>query len=255
MVSAIAAILAALPSGAAPPLANDAFRRAETIRRLPFTDAGSIGGATREAGEQVCGPMGDATVWYRLTPAAAVRVRIDTEGSNYDTTIGLWKGTTLASLELMRCNDDFQSLQSLIVGSLAAGETYYIQVGGFFESVGSFTLNVADAGTTEDTRRFTASPLLLDCSSPDVVGGVCYGPDVAGAGDTMTLEIAGDDGAPVPAMVFAGSSQIPVCGSAVIVVPGDAFEVVVEIGQQHALNCPFPVVAVTGDLAVTFSAT
>jgi hypothetical protein len=103
-----------------------------------FTSAGEIrsGAAitnldttswTTEAGEP--GSL-DKTGWATVTPSASARYAISTIGSNYDTVINLYTGTTINGLTLIASDDESGgSGSSLLQAQLIAGTTYYIQVG------------------------------------------------------------------------------------------------------------------------------
>jgi hypothetical protein len=71
---------------------------------------------------------GGRTVWYRLTPAADLRVIVDTIGSNYDTTLGVYTGGP-GSLQEVACNDDHHGRQSEVRFNGTSGTTYYMMVG------------------------------------------------------------------------------------------------------------------------------
>lgn len=132
------AAMAAVPT-------NDDFAGATVVAGLPYSDSVSVGDATTETGEPVetCAPFGN-TVWYAVTLASASEVRVDTAGSNYDTTLAVWGGSSFADATLVACNDDtFQSLQSALTFSAAAGTTYFVQVGAFFEAPPDASLNIS----------------------------------------------------------------------------------------------------------------
>lgn len=99
--------------------------------------------ATGEAGEPA--PLfgaADASVWYSWTAPEAGTARISTNGSNYDTTLAAYTGTSLPGLTLAAANDDFNTaLQSLITFPVRAGVVYRIQVGGYAGKRGALTLS------------------------------------------------------------------------------------------------------------------
>ena len=75
------------------------------------------------------------TLWYKITGTGAP-VTIDTAGSNFDTVIGVFQRDGSAYTELA-CNDDVLSepvgstYQAALTFDTVAGQTYYIEVGGF----------------------------------------------------------------------------------------------------------------------------
>jgi len=123
---------------------NDSFANAFAISP-PTTINGNNRGATRQPSEpRPCGSIG-ATVWYRFTPSAAGTLTATTVGgnTNYDTVLAIYRGTTLSNLSRLACNDDTGgTLQSRVSASVSAGQTYYIQLGGFSSATGDFTLQV-----------------------------------------------------------------------------------------------------------------
>jgi len=93
--------------------------------------------------EESCGhPNGDSnSVWYRFQPTQNGFIHIDTEGSDYDTVVGIFSGcplilfpggTCLQRTEIA-CNDDGGTgVLSLIDGlSVSAGATYMIRVSNY----------------------------------------------------------------------------------------------------------------------------
>src|SRR5205085_3662404 len=91
---------------AAPP-SNDNFAAAAIASpTLPYTNTQSALESTLETGEpQPCGIFA-ATVWYTFIPAASGTVKVTTSGSDYDTGLAVYTGSTLPSLSLLDCNDD-----------------------------------------------------------------------------------------------------------------------------------------------------
>lgn len=135
---------------------NDDFADAVSTSPLPFSNSGSTAGATTEVGEQSpCGGIA-ATVWYEYTPDENEIVTADTFSSDYDTVLAAYSGTSLGSLSLMACNDDFAGLRSQVIVGLTDGNTYYFQVGGFFGDTGNLALHLTVNGNTE------ATPITID---------------------------------------------------------------------------------------------
>ena len=77
---------------------NDNFADASPIASLPFTSSLSTDAATSEAGEpSPCGSIAK-TVWYSFTPGADVSITANTFGSDYDTVLAAYTGTSLSNL-------------------------------------------------------------------------------------------------------------------------------------------------------------
>lgn len=140
-----AAALATLggPTADAQP-ANDGFGSALVIPGLPFTDTRDTTTATTAPDDPSCAGQG-TTVWYRFTPAQDVRVEANTAGSAYDTTLSVYTGEQ-GSLNQIACNDDAIGLQSRVRFDAAAGETYFIMAGAYFDSPGGGLVLTVDVG-------------------------------------------------------------------------------------------------------------
>jgi N-acetylneuraminic acid mutarotase len=72
-------------------------------------------------------PRGYRTAWYQLTAGDTSVVTITTEGTDYDTVVGVFAGTCDA-LQALACSDDFRGFQSSVTFSVVRGRTYYIVV-------------------------------------------------------------------------------------------------------------------------------
>jgi hypothetical protein len=121
-----------------PPPSNDAFENASevvpgNVRRL------NTRAATIQDDEPLssCGWGIGNTVWYRYTPDTTHQAVAQTIGSSFDTIINVFQGTSLESLNGIICNDDRGvDVASRVEFTVAAGETYFFQVGGYGGSSG-----------------------------------------------------------------------------------------------------------------------
>jgi subtilisin family serine protease len=137
------------PAGCTGP-ANNCFSSPTSVAAGGATLTQSTSGATLETGEpRPCGSIG-ATVWFTWTPTTSGTATIETVGSNYDTVVAAYTGSSLGGLTNGACNDDIASgnLQSRISLSVTAGTTYRIQAGGYNGATGSLTLKVVAPGTS-----------------------------------------------------------------------------------------------------------
>jgi hypothetical protein len=134
---------AAVPHPPAPPApptgppANDNFAQAVTLSGTSGTTTGDSTGATNQAGEpDLSFTAGGRSVWYAWTAAASGTATIDTEGSAFDTTLGVYTGSAVNGLALVASNDDVQSgfVNSKVVFPVTGGTTYRIVVDGFVNS-------------------------------------------------------------------------------------------------------------------------
>jgi hypothetical protein len=154
-------LLPAMPALAQP--ANDSYTAPTPVTTVPFTDSVELFDATVEPGEpvDVCAPMAN-TVWYALTLDQASYLLIDTTGSEFDTVLAVWQGTEINSLNLVKCVDDTSlGVESRILLSAAAGETYLIQAGAFGAAPEGATLSLSIG----EPPRSTGKPVIYKGSS------------------------------------------------------------------------------------------
>jgi hypothetical protein len=140
------------PNGPKPgPLANDAPEGAIAVD-LGRTVRIVTGGNAQEpeepcsfvdpdSGESFELPI-EYTAWWTFVGTGGP-VTVDTAGSNFDTIVGVYTGSP-GSLTQVGCVDDVFdpdfSLQARITVDTVAGETYYVQAGGFAGSAGRLQL-------------------------------------------------------------------------------------------------------------------
>ncbi len=108
----------------------------------------ATGTANLETGEpQPCGAIGN-TMWLRFTADASRTYTIHTIGADYDTVLSVYRSTGtangFASLTNLACNDDVNgTAQSGVTVTVAAGDTVYLQVGGYRNASGSAVVTVS----------------------------------------------------------------------------------------------------------------
>jgi Ca2+-binding RTX toxin-like protein len=148
---------------------NDNFANAES---LPSTSSGMAGGdivgATSEPGE----PHPGNSIWYSWTAPADGTYKFDTVGSNFDTVLGVYTGSSVETLELVRQNDDDPDrgcCSSWVpLQNATAGVTYAISVRGFDNDEGSVVLRW--------------SPLILGTSANETLVGTAGDEELRGRG-------------------------------------------------------------------------
>src|SRR6188768_2399720 len=134
--AAIVAVLLVLTDvagvGAAAP-SNDNFASAQQL--LPAsggTLSTTNADATKEAGEpDHAGFAGGASIWFSWTPSFTGTASVDTKGSELDTLLAAYSGSTLGSLTRLASNDDVgteSSPTSRICFHVNAGSTYRVAV-------------------------------------------------------------------------------------------------------------------------------
>ena len=132
----------ALPS--TPP--NDFFADAQLLSGSNGTANGSNVGATAETDEPSHHNSASVSVWYRWTAPSSGQYTFDTLGSNFDTVLAVYSGTTLSALTKIVSNDDFGGMQSKVSFSATDATQYWIAVDGYSSgSKGSIVLNWAVA--------------------------------------------------------------------------------------------------------------
>jgi subtilisin family serine protease len=151
-----------------PPTSNDNFADAFTLTGSSATATGSNLDATGESGEPnhagVSSPLN--SVWWKWTAPSSGPVTINTNGSNFDTTLAVYTGTSVSGLTEIAANDDSGSVQSSVTFTAVAGTNYKIAVDGYSSSVGNINLGLSqvqygpqkytiDDGTAEDSIGLT----------------------------------------------------------------------------------------------------
>lgn len=111
---------------------NDFFSAARLLSTTSGTLTDSNTSATREVSEPVTHGTTDATRWYSITPTSSGTLYINTNGSTFDTVLGVFTGASVSSLTRLASDDDSGlDAQSALSVSVTGGVKYYIQVGGF----------------------------------------------------------------------------------------------------------------------------
>jgi len=141
---ALAAVLlfAGRSAGAAP--ANDYFTNAVVLSGTSGSSSGSTAGATTEPGEPNITGNGGASVWFRWMAPSNGTVVFSTAGSSFDTELGVYTGTNVATLTQVVANDDIQPpvlRTSAVTFPATAGTTYRIMIEGYGGAPGNYLLS------------------------------------------------------------------------------------------------------------------
>lgn len=127
-------------------LERDNFSQANLLI-LPGSVTGSTIQATIEPGENLsCGSSKmDKTVWFKVIPNASGSIIATTNGSNFDTVLAIYTGSSLSNLSQLACNDDSGGITntSRLFQMVTGEQTYYIQLGGYGDKSGQFNLQAA----------------------------------------------------------------------------------------------------------------
>jgi len=106
--------------------------------------------ATAESGEPAHGASGpQKSIWWRWQATGGEQVVINTLGSDFDTVLAVYTGSSLAALTPIAVNDDTFGLLSQVSFTATAGTVYHVAVDGFRGASGSVRLNVEGAGLVE----------------------------------------------------------------------------------------------------------
>lgn len=142
---------------------NDQFIKAFRLSGSAGLATGNNDNATGDPGEpDHAGSSGVLnSVWWTWTPTQSGTIAIDTQGSNFDTTLGIYKGAATGAgalaLTEVASNDDAagSDTHSEVTFSAAAGTAYHIAVDGFANDMGdiklSYELNAVASAVTPDS--------------------------------------------------------------------------------------------------------
>jgi hypothetical protein len=124
---------------------NDDFSAAIVLTGTSATTLGTNVGAGQQAGEpKALTVSGGHSVWWNWTAPSSGTVVVTTQGSDFDTTLGVFSGAALNTLTKIVANDDeslFSGVYTSRVSFTAlAGATYHLVVDGYYDSEGNVAL-------------------------------------------------------------------------------------------------------------------
>jgi hypothetical protein len=192
---------------------NDDCADATLIPAVPFWTNLYNGSATADGPPTACN-SGSATVmqnsvWYRYVATEDCRLTVDVDpdagGDTYDGIVGIYSGSSCASLTEITCGDEPEPIHVEFTAS--AGTTYWFQIGdwGNVTGGGNTTFSVTCVPLNDDcadaisisvpsTTLGTTTEATLDnapnCVTNNTAPGVWY--RVWGTGRTMTATTCGD---------------------------------------------------------------
>src|ERR1043166_8113008 len=142
--------------------ANDDFNSAIPLTGPVVSTTGSNVGATKPFGPgsdpsipgAFPGSFGGANVWWTWTATASGPTTIDTQGSDFNTLLGVYTGTAVNALVLVAGSDDYNgNTWSRVQFNAVGGTVYKIQVDGFRSgpgfgapATGNIALNIKGIG-------------------------------------------------------------------------------------------------------------
>ncbi len=135
--------LSFLAAGARP--GNDNFASRTVLGgNPPFSLTTTTAGATKETGEpNHAGSVGGSSVWWSWTAPSDGTLTLSTEGSNFDTVLAVYTGSTFAALSLAGADDDSgDGGTSRVTVSVRSGTAYHIAVDGYNRAAGNALLYI-----------------------------------------------------------------------------------------------------------------
>ncbi len=149
---------------------NDPFVRAFGLSGSSGNTIGTNAYASKESGEPNHGyNSGGASVWYAWTAPSTGYFNFNTASSNFDTTMGVYTGSSVSALTTIAEDDDSGgTLQSSVTFLGTAGTTYYIAVDGYNGATGNIVLRFSNVAPPND--NFVSAQGLGSAASGTVNG-------------------------------------------------------------------------------------
>ncbi len=177
------------------PPENDNFANAASLTE----DSGQITGvenseATKEIGEpNHADNTGGKSVWWTWTASEAGSFAFDTNGSNFDTIMAVYTGSSLDALIKVAGNDDLTFEEYSGVNFEAeAGTQYYIAVDGYAGRFGNITLNWKKVTDPPENDNFDNATELTGISEGQASGSNLYATREAGEPEHGKTDIYSD---------------------------------------------------------------
>jgi uncharacterized repeat protein (TIGR01451 family) len=141
---------------------NNFFQNAQAVAGASGSVTGTNVDADVEPGEQGMGGGEPFTsVWYSWTATGNGQATFTTAGSDFDTQLIAFTGTSLADLQNIAENDDADDLTSSVSFPTTAGTTYYLSVNGYGGSTGNIVFNWSSiSGSAPPNDNFAAAAPL-----------------------------------------------------------------------------------------------
>ena len=223
------------------PPANDSFAaRAPLVGASP-TATGDSFAASLETDEPIhAGAPGGRSVWWSWTAPANGSVVLHTQGSDFDTLLAVYIGSSLPALNHVASNDDASlDLSSRVTFNAIAGQTYQIAVDGHGGAAGNIALalTLGPAQPTPANDTF-AGRITLSGTSPSA----------SGTNNGASTEL----GEPAHAGLLGGRSvwwtwTAPSAGTVLLRTDGSSFDTVLAVYTGDTLAALEPVAADDND--------
>jgi hypothetical protein len=139
----------------------DGFSNRISINPLVGPVMGSNGNATLEPGEpQIGGVPGGKSIWYTWNASFTGVISLTTQGSDFDTLLGVYTGTNVAALTPVAADDDSGGFfTSLVTFNVVQGADYQITVDGFQGASGTVILGMPSPASYQVTTN--SVPIIL----------------------------------------------------------------------------------------------
>jgi hypothetical protein len=170
------------------PPSNDNFAGAIALTGMPVSAVGSNVAATAQASEpDHAGEPATASVWWSWRAPSGGPVEINTFGSDFDTLLAVYTGTTVGALGAVAANDEAGGgSQSQVRFAAQSNALYRIAVDGFFGEQGSILLNIVPGVAPPPNDNFANAVALAGLPVS------AAGSNVAATGQTGEPDHAGD---------------------------------------------------------------
>ncbi len=262
-ITGVQSLYGPAPLGSKP--ANDNFASAIDMGNLTQVTGTNVN-ATRETGEPLPGEAnnpGGHSVWWKWTASGNGSVTLDTNGSLYDTTLGVYTGTAVGSLTQVAFSDDVQDAviqYSSLTFTAIGGTTYYFAIDGFNPNDGhgadsaaiTLNLNFTPNGTV------TAPTITSQPSSVSVTSGGSVTFSVVATGAPLNYQWAlggaAISGATSSSLTIS-NAQMANAGSYTVVVSNSAGSVTSNSATLTLLGSSLPGETATTGHNVSFTAT
>ena len=204
-----------LPAPVRPP--NDNFANAIALTG----DTGSVNGtsvnATHEAGEPAHAFfLSDKSIWYTWVAPITGTATIDTAGSNFDTTLAVYTGSSVDQLISIGSNDDASInfiKTSQVSFNIVGGQMYRIAVDGWNGEYGNVTLHWISSGPPPPPSPTpTPSPIPTPTPIPLadlVITSFVISPDPVETTQFISFVVSGHNDGPGPAFSTQVSLVLP----------------------------------------------
>ena len=171
---------------------HDDLEDARKFTTDSISDVSFTNNATKEIGElSIAGSSVGQSLWWNWVAARSGQAEISTFGSDFDTTLAVYQGTSLSTFELMGESDDSGgALSSRLAIDVVAGETYWISVdGNDFREDRSYGLAWLNAQVEEDPTWLT--PVIENPGDTNAVAGKLISFQIEASRETSSFEASG----------------------------------------------------------------